>query len=132
AEPVRETSTPFRRDSDDQHTSADTVSRVSDSKSSSLEASRMRSDRAVSFAVSSDSSRSTFEPDEGTGPLPEIDTVDTEIPRHIDGSSNDNEPQRPERSDSIEPIRPADGWFVYMAIGVCTVLAVICYRRGAT
>ena len=132
AEPVSETSTPYRRDSDDQNTSADDVSRVSDSKASSLEASRMRSDRTVSFAVSSDSSRSTFEPDEGTGPLPEIDTVDAEIPRHIDESSNDDEPERRERSDSIEPIRPADGWFVYMAIGVCTVLAVICYRRGAT
>ena len=66
------------------------------------------------------------------GPLPEIDAVDTEIPRHIDESSNDDEPNRPERTDSIEPIRPVDGWFVYLAIGVCTVLAVICYRRGAT
>ncbi len=132
AEPVSETSITVSADSDDQNRSVDDNSPSSDSRATGLEVSRLRSDRTVSFAVSSDTSRSMFEPDEGTGPLPEIDAVDTEIPRHIDESSNDDEPNRPERTDSIEPIRPVDGWFVYLAIGVCTVLAVICYRRGAT
>ena len=132
AESVSETATPVPPDSDDQNTSVDDIPRASDSRSTKLEVTRLRSDRAVSFAVSSESSRSTFEPDDSTSALPEIDAVDQEIPRHIDESANDDEPDRPERSDLIEPIRPAEGWSVYLVIGVCTVMAVICYRRGAT
>jgi hypothetical protein len=131
-EPVSDTSASVPAESDERNTSVDDMMRPSDSHLTSLEVSRLRSDRAVSFAVSSDSNRSKFEPDESTGVLPEIDTVDTEMPRHIDESANDDESHPPERSDLIEPIRPADGWFVYLAIGICTVLALICYRRGAT
>ncbi len=131
-ESVTETSTPVPSDSDDRNTAAEDVQRASDSRSTSLEVTRFRSDRTVSFAASSDSSRSKFEADESTGPLPEIDAVDTEMPRHIDEPANGGEPDRLERPDSIEPIRPDDGWMIYLFIAACTVLAVICYRRGAT
>ena len=131
-EPARERSNTTFPDSDDQKTSVEDVSSATVPKSTSPEISRLRSDRNVSFAVSSDSSRTTLEPDEGAGELPEIDTVETVLPTHEDEPATDDEPTRPGRSDSIETIRPADGTFFYLAIGVCTVLAVICYRRGAT
>ena len=132
AEPTNERSTDADPDPFDQRTAAEDSSGTSVPNSTDFESSRLRSDRVVSFAVSSHSTRTTIEPDEGAGELPEFDSVETMIPIHEVETEADDEPTRPKRSDSIEPIRPADGTFFYLTIGVCTVLAVICYRRGAT
>jgi len=130
-EPASVTSIPLPPDSDEQDSSVEGISSISVQKSPGLELSPARSDRVVSFAVSSDSPRTTFEPDEGTGTLPELEVVENVSPTHEVDSAND-ESTRPGTADTIEPIRPADGTFFYLTIGVCTILAVVCYRRGAT
>ena len=132
AEPANERESTAFPDSDDQKTSVEDPFAGTIPNSTGLENSRVRSDRAVSFAVSSDSSRTTSEPDEGTGAFPEVDAVETLIPTHEVETETDNEPTRPSRSDSTESIRPADGTLFYLTMAACTVLALIYYRRGAT
>ena len=131
-EPAGERSISTDTDPFDQKTSAEDSSGATVPNSTDFDTPRFRSNRVVSFAVSSHSTRTTIEPDEGSGELPEFDSVETVSPTHEVETETDDEPSPPKRTDSTEPIRPADGTFFYLTIGVCTVLAVICYRRGAT
>ena len=60
-----------------------------------------------------------------------LDVVEA-VTRLHDVESTIDEPSQPESMDSNESIRQSDWTSLYIAFGLCSLLAFGCYRRGAT
>ena len=82
------------------------------------------------LVIIADSLKPTLESDEGVV-LPEFDNVETVTPFH-EVESTVEEPQQPVSMDSDETIRQSDWTGLYVVFGLCSLLALGCYRRGAT
>ncbi len=69
--------------------------------------------------------------DEDVGTLPELNTVETQRACQITESNTENS-IHPEIDDPDDTNRYADWTMIYVAFGVCGVIAFAFYRRGAT
>jgi hypothetical protein len=71
------------------------------------------------------------EPDDGVAALPDLETLEL-APSSPKTDSSIDEEIRPEVMDDSETVRQSDWTYLYVAIGICSLLAFACYRRGAT
>jgi hypothetical protein len=85
---------------------------------------------ASSLVVSAEASIPT-PPDDGSAVLPDLEAEEiAPVPRRVK-SSNVRE-DRPEIIDVADTEHQSDWTYLYIAIGIVSVFAFVCYRRGAT
>lgn len=83
-----------------------------------------------SDTMSARSSRTSLESSDGVIVQPDSEVVEAVVPFHEVNSAVD-EPARSEIVDNAE-VRQSDWFYLYVIFGICSVLALACYRRGAT
>jgi hypothetical protein len=88
-------------------------------------------DRESPLVIPADPSIPLPEPDDGVAALPDLETLEL-APSSPKTDSSIDEEIRPEVMDDSETVRQSDWTYLYVAIGICSLLAFACYRRGAT
>jgi hypothetical protein len=86
---------------------------------------------STAAVIDEDPSTPVLESRETATAPPEFDAVDSETPFHEVESPSTERPGIATR-DSTAAVRQSDWLLLYLGFGVCSLLAIGCYRRGAT